>query len=46
MVGVLTGVRTTLGDGVDVNDVPYRATFPYVALPHSGGKAANLNIAR
>jgi hypothetical protein len=46
MVGVLTGVRTTLGDGVDVNDVPFRTTFPYVALPHSGGKAANLKVAR
>ena len=46
MVGVLTGVRTTLGDGVDANDVPFRTTFPYVALPHSGGKAANLNITR
>ena len=46
MVGVLTGVRTTLGDGVDANDVPFRTTFPYVGLPHSGGKAANLNIAR
>jgi len=42
MIGVLTGVRTTLGDGVDANDVPFRSTFPYVGVPHSGGKAANL----
>lgn len=25
-----------LGDGVDTNDVPFRAVFPYVALPHCG----------
>ncbi|HUS16895.1 MAG TPA: DUF4331 domain-containing protein [Chloroflexia bacterium] len=25
-----------LGDGVDGNDVSFRATFPYVALPHEG----------
>lgn len=25
-----------LGDGVDENDVPFLATFPYVAPPHSG----------
>jgi hypothetical protein len=25
-----------LGDGVDVNDVPFRSSFPYVALPHDG----------
>ncbi len=25
-----------LGDGVDANDVPFRNTFPYVALPHDG----------
>ena len=25
-----------LGDGVDANDVPFKATFPYVAAPHSG----------
>jgi len=44
MVGVLTGVKTSLGDGVDANDVPFRSSFPYVAFPHSGGKAANLNV--
>ena len=27
-----------LGDGVDRNDVPYLAVFPYVAPPHSGRK--------
>ncbi len=25
-----------LGDGVDANDVPYRASFPYVAISHDG----------
>jgi hypothetical protein len=25
-----------LGDGVDTNDVPFRTTFPYVAVAHSG----------
>jgi Domain of unknown function (DUF4331) len=44
MVGVLGGVRTSLGDGVDANDVPFRTSFPYVAFPHSGGKAANLTV--
>jgi len=46
MVGVLTGAKTSLGDGVDANDVPFRSSFPYVAFPHSGGKAANLNVAK
>jgi hypothetical protein len=27
---------TRIGDGVDVDDAPYRATFPYVAPAHSG----------
>ncbi len=30
------GKQLPLGDGVDVNDEPFRATFPYVALPDSG----------
>jgi hypothetical protein len=34
--GFLKGNRLPLGDGVDQNDVAYRATFPYVALPHPG----------
>ena len=42
-VGVLGGVKTTLGDGVDRNDVAFRTTFPYVALPHSGGNPWKLN---
>jgi hypothetical protein len=42
-VGVLGGVKTSLGDGVDRNDVPFRTTFPYLAFPHSGGNAWKLN---
>jgi hypothetical protein len=44
--GILTGARvSTLGDGVDRNDVPFRSTFPYLALPHSGGNPWRLNTA-
>ena len=42
-VGVLGGVKTTLGDGVDRNDVAFRTTFPYIAQPHSGGNPWKLN---
>jgi hypothetical protein len=41
--GVLGGVKTSLGDGVDRNDVAFRATFPYLAFPHSGGNPWKLN---
>ena len=42
--GVLSGARvSSLGDRVDRNDVPFRATFPYVAPPHSGGNPWKLN---
>lgn len=41
--GVLGGVRTSLGDGVDQNDVAFRPSFPYLAPAHSGGNARNLN---
>jgi len=34
--GVLIGHSLPLGDGVDANDVPYQATFPYQADPFSG----------
>jgi len=30
------GVNGQLGDGVPTNDVPFLASFPYVALPHQG----------
>jgi hypothetical protein len=34
--GYLKGNKLPLGDGVDANDVPFRAAFPYVAAPHAG----------
>jgi uncharacterized protein DUF4331 len=41
--GILGGAKvSTLGDGVDRNDSPFRTTFPYLALPHSGGVGINL----
>ncbi len=36
MEGALLGVKTTLGDGVDRNDVAFDSAFPYVAMPHAG----------
>ena len=42
-VGILGGVKTSLGDGVDRNDAAFRATFPYLAQPHSGGNPWKLN---
>jgi hypothetical protein len=41
--GVLGGVKTSLGDGVDRNDAAFRTTFPYLAFPHSGGNPWKLN---
>lgn len=38
---VRTGViNPLLDDNVDANDLPFRDTFPYVALPHSGSDVA------
>jgi hypothetical protein len=42
-IGALNGVRTPLGDGVNVNDVPFRRTFPYLGVAHSGGQPWKLN---
>ena len=36
VAGELIGHKLPLGDGVDANDVPYLASFPYVAAPFSG----------
>jgi len=42
--GALVGAKVSgLGDGVNNNDVPFRATFPYLAFPHSGGNPWKLN---
>lgn len=38
--GELLGNSTDLGDGVDANDVAFRSTFPYLALPHRGSDAS------
>jgi Domain of unknown function (DUF4331) len=36
VAGFLMGNKVPLGDGVNQNDVPFRASFPYVAPPHDG----------
>ena len=42
--GILGGAKVSgLGDGVDRNDLAFRATFPYLAFPHSGGNPWKLN---
>ncbi len=42
--GILKGANvSSLGDGVDRNDVQFRSNFPYIALPHSGGNPWKLN---
>ena len=38
--GALIGKPLPLGDGVDRNDKPFRASFPYVASPHDGFRSA------
>ena len=39
MEGELVGNPNDLGDGVDENDVEFRESFPYVALPFAGSDA-------
>jgi hypothetical protein len=42
--GAILGAKvSTLGDGVNVNDTPYRTSFPYLALPWSGSLPWKLN---
>jgi hypothetical protein len=42
--GFLTGAKvSTLGDGVNQNDVPFRTSFPYLAPAQSGGNPWKLN---
>lgn len=38
--GFLKGNKLPLGDGVDHNDKPFRAAFPYVAAPAAGFSSA------
>jgi hypothetical protein len=40
VAGFLRGNRVPLGDGVDINDKPFLATFPYLAAPDSGFDSA------
>src|SRR5262245_30618709 len=39
VAGALVGQRTTLGDGVNTNDVPFMPTFPYLGIAQSGAIA-------
>jgi uncharacterized protein DUF4331 len=41
--GALVGGKFAFSDGVDRNDVPFRAGFPYLANPHSGSNPWKLN---
>ena len=42
--GILGGANvSTLGDGVDKNDLAFRPSFPYLALPSSGSQPWKLN---
>jgi hypothetical protein len=44
---VRTGtLNPALDDGVDANDVAFRAHFPYVALPHSGSETGGMSLAQ
>ena len=40
VAGFLKGNKVPLGDGVDQNDKPFLATFPYLAAPTSGFDSA------
>ncbi len=48
-IGVLAGdgfngfPHNRVGDGVNKNDVPYRETFPYVGLAHSGVESRHID---
>jgi hypothetical protein len=42
--GILTGANvSSLGDGVNKNDLPFRTSFPYLAQPSSGSLPWKLN---
>ncbi|MEE9354586.1 MAG: DUF4331 domain-containing protein [Methylococcaceae bacterium] len=49
VVGILAGgdfggaPHNRIGDGVNTNDVPYRETFPYVGLAHSGSTSRHVD---
>lgn len=41
VAGALVGQTTSLGDGVDRNDVPFHPTFPYLGIAQSGARATH-----
>jgi hypothetical protein len=49
VIGILAGdgfngfPHNRVGDGVNKNDVPYRETFPYVGLAHSGVESRHID---
>lgn len=49
VAGILAGPEfnrfpyNRIGDGVNVNDAPYRETFPYVGLAHSGVESRHVD---
>ncbi len=49
VIGILAGSGSNgfphnrVGDGVNQNDVPYRETFPYVGLAHSGVESRHID---
>jgi len=49
VVGVLAGgdfakfPHNSIGDGVNANDVPYRESFPYLGLAHSGRNSRHVD---
>lgn len=43
--GYTPGVSDKLGDGVNVNDVPYKPSFPYVGEAHSGRNRRHIDPA-
>jgi hypothetical protein len=45
VAGALAGYSYRLGDGVNVNDVPYQETFPYVAWAQSGRNRRHIDPA-
>lgn len=40
LLTVVCNAGTPVGDGVAANDLPFSATFPFLASPHSGNKIA------
>lgn len=43
VAGAFAGLSYPIGDGVNVNDKPYRAGFPYLAPAHSGRDSRHID---